>query len=413
MISPIDRIDEKDVGDTILRKFNYQHAYGVILSIRMVTEAEWGCRAIWCEQHEDLLAEFEGDFFDAYQVKTRRSELGYWKLNHEALLKSLKRFVELNKRYPGKIRKFYFVSNTNYLDTDSVKNKHLSPIKLITVVDGLSSYGGLKGEALKGFTLISDSIGVEKKELFKVLKQLDFVLGPTERACEVEIAQRHVPNLPDASDLSSRELSKISDSLNLRVSSAASLSTDNPSRDWVGLTKEAEKNPYLLAKRVTRDDILLVVRDALTTYSYFPIDLVSIDLPNVRKKLGVLEKKMVRGGLGMNYEMMRRRSILAEQSLLELATRGDNASTKKLSQIENVVLGECDDAYLRASNTTKDKYYGPPMLINIQDRLKNIAENSPNKAGNASYDILIGVSALLTSECKVWWSEHFHLDDSE
>lgn len=37
MNSPIDSRDLLDPGDEVLRKFRYQHAYGVILSVGMVT----------------------------------------------------------------------------------------------------------------------------------------------------------------------------------------------------------------------------------------------------------------------------------------------------------------------------------------------------------------------------------------
>jgi hypothetical protein len=115
---------------------------------------------------------------------------------------------------------------------------------------------------------------------------------------------------------------------------------------------------------------------------------------------------MFRGGLAARYEAMRRRALTAEQELLDLATRPSDGKNL-ISQIENVVLAECDDANLRASQT--GDLYGPVMLIDVQDRLKRISETDPTRVHRQSYDLLVGVAGLLTSECKVWWSETFEL----
>jgi hypothetical protein len=81
--TPVDVFDGSDPGDATQRNFRYQHAFGVILLVA----AKMGRRpyvAIWCEQHEDLLAERSDRTFDGYQVKTSRPENGPWKLNNSA-----------------------------------------------------------------------------------------------------------------------------------------------------------------------------------------------------------------------------------------------------------------------------------------------------------------------------------------
>ena len=118
MSSPIDSRDHSDPGDQVIRKFRYQHAYGVVLAILMMNETR-PYRAIWCEQHEDLLAERTDDLFEAFQVKTRKSETGSWNITDESFVKSMKRFVDLDSEFPGKITKFYFVSNAECSNSDA------------------------------------------------------------------------------------------------------------------------------------------------------------------------------------------------------------------------------------------------------------------------------------------------------
>jgi hypothetical protein len=63
------------------------------------------------------------------------------------------------------------------------------------------------------------------------------------------------------------------------------------------------------------------------------------------------------------------------------------------------------DTTLRASQ--KGEPYGPLMLIDVQDRLKYISETESLRVHRQHYDLLVGTSGLLTSDCKVWRSEPF------
>lgn len=407
MNSPIDKRDKLDPGDEVLRKFHYQHAYGVVLSVG-ITTGKLPYSALWCEQHEDFLAETASGFFDAYQVKTRKPELGVWELNDEALQKSVSRFLELDLKYPDKIKKFLFVSNTEVSNSSAIKRVHLSPSKLLAGIQKATEWKDLTGDALKGFEVLRDDLGVESTALFSVLSRMDVVLGPTDRAFEDELAQRHISSLAECVSMGSSALSKVRDALIFMIAQASSLFSDDPSRDWVGITYKYNEDPYLMAKRITPQDVILAVRDAREPAFRFLPELATLKLGEHILRQNTLRKKMVRGGLSARYESMNRRSITAEQELLDLATR-PNHGKSFCSQIENVVLTECDDSNLRASQAGRN--YGPAMLIDVQDRLKRIAEAEPSKVYRQPYDLLIGVAGLLTSECKVWWSEPFNLED--
>lgn len=404
MISPIDSRDLSDPGDETLRKFRYQHAYGVLLSIGIVTR-KLDYTSLWCEQHEDFLAETESGLFDAYQIKTRKSELGEWQLNHDAFWESIYRFVKLDLKYPHRIRSFRFVSNTSYSNSDAKRREYLSPRKLLTGIKSATRWEDLIGAAKKGFRWLKDKLKVEERGLFSVLDRLEIVLGPTDRAFEDELSQRHIPTLNECSSMNSLSLSRVREALIARIARASSLVSGDPSRDWIGLTCKLDEDPFLLAKRIKAEDVILTVRDAQNpAFCYLP-DLASLRLGDTSERLDTLQEKMIKGGLASHYEIMRRRALTAEQELLGLASHPNGK--KMISQIENVVLAECDDANLRASQTREP--YGPIMLINVQDRLKQISETEPLRVYSQSYDTLVGVAGMLTSECKVWWSERFEV----
>jgi hypothetical protein len=409
MNSPTDGIDLSDPGDEVLRRFRYQHAYGVILSVAMVT-GKLDYTALWCEHHEDFLAETNSGLFDAYQIKTKTPELGEWQVNHEAFWKSISRFVKLDIAYPNKIRSFLFVSNTRFSNSSAKKLEHWSPQKLLIGIQSATKWEDLVDEVKKGFCELKKLIDVEESQLFSVLRRLKIVVGPTDRAFEDEIAQRHIANLDECKSMGVSSLSKVRDALIAMIAEASSLVSKDPSRDWMGLNWKSQEDPFLLAKRITVENITLTIRDAQDSGFHYLPEFASLQLGGARERMDTLREKMAYGGLGARYEIMHRRAITAENELLDLVTRPDNGMPI-LSQIENIVLAECDEANLLASQ--KEEPYGPAMLIDVQDRLKQISEREPGRVQEKSYDLLVGIAGLLTSECKVWWSEQFELESGK
>src|ERR1700677_3321130 len=84
----------RDVGDETARNYRYQHSYGVIL-LASACRGESPYIAIWCERHEDILAERVDGRFDAWQVKTRRPEAGAWTIANPEVVNALGRFAKL------------------------------------------------------------------------------------------------------------------------------------------------------------------------------------------------------------------------------------------------------------------------------------------------------------------------------
>src|SRR5258708_3056537 len=109
--SPDKVLDTVDTGDETQLRFRYQHAYGVILLLAALSGRK-PYTLLLCEHHEDLLGQRNDGFFDAYQIKTRRD--GLWDLSDDAIKDSIKRFVEVDQRFPEKIKEFFFASNASY-----------------------------------------------------------------------------------------------------------------------------------------------------------------------------------------------------------------------------------------------------------------------------------------------------------
>ena len=63
------------ISPAAARNYRYQHSYGVML-LASACRGERPYAAIWCERHEDILAERVDGRFDAWQVKTCRPIIG-------------------------------------------------------------------------------------------------------------------------------------------------------------------------------------------------------------------------------------------------------------------------------------------------------------------------------------------------
>lgn len=408
MSTPVSAPNTSDPGDEVIRKFRYQFGYGAILAIRMLAGDEQMV-AIWCEQHEDLLVELKNGHFAAYQVKTKRTENGAWKTNEEAFVKSIRRFIQLDQDFPSLIDSFHFVSNTECFDTEGNTEKAKSPFKLLQAVRAATQWTDLTGEERKCFDALTTELGANPVALFHVLQRLKLVKGPTEDAFEDEICQTHLPTLERCKQMNAATLARVCGALIACVFEASSLVAQDPARNWVDVVKGTETDPYLLAKRLGADHIIAVLQEVGEPSFKYLSEFATLELGQAKPKLTTLDKKLRRGGLGhLQSEVMRRRALTAEQQLLEYASRPEDGMGR-IAHLESVVLAECADAQLRAQSTTS--LWGTTMYLDVQKRLKHRSEHDAAGVYRQDTDMLLGVAGLLTAECKVWWSDHFNIDE--
>ena len=132
--SPLATRDHTDRGAATARNFRYQYAYSAIL-LAAARSGDRPYTAIWCEQHNDILAEREDGRFDAYQVKTREPKGGPWTLNHPDLIASIKRFAELKRTFGDHIADCYSVTNAGIghatAQSTSERRRVTNPVLLV------------------------------------------------------------------------------------------------------------------------------------------------------------------------------------------------------------------------------------------------------------------------------------------
>jgi len=120
---------------------------------------------------------------------------------------------------------------------------------------------------------------------------------------------------------------------------------------------------------------------------------------------------MERGGLHHQIQTMERRSLSAEQKLMEYAVKNPTNLDSYISQLVGVVKGECDEAYHHAIMSGEP--IGHQMLDTLYKCLKEKADKHPALVMREPYETLIGIAGLLTGDCQVWWSEPFPIASSQ
>ena len=399
-------LDREDPGDATQRNFRYQHAYGVILLIAATLQKK-PYVAIWCEHHEDLLAERSDGKWDGYQVKTRQREQGEWTLGDSELCSAVKHLAHLDQRFPNRIGDLNIVSNARFLDTASEQNRHRSLPMLLRAVRSAANLAGIEAPYNEALSKLGSVTGHEPAALLAPLRKMSLVNGPERESFDAEIAHNHIASLSGCDQLPKLRLNDLRDELVARVYRASSLSSDDPARHWCCVSGDDRDHPQIAAKRVTVQEVLSLVADQRTApFRYLPGSR-SRAPGEAEANLPVLEAKLLAAGLQSQVDTFTARMLAAERRLLEAAEATPERVKSLLDQLESVVKGEYAESLLSAERQPLP--YGGPLLAEVYGRLRAVASQRPELVEHEPYETLAGVAAMLTAECQLWWGPRFDI----
>jgi hypothetical protein len=251
-----------DPGDSTQRNFRYQHAYGVMLMVAAKLDLR-PYVAIWCEQHEDFLAERTDGKFDGYQIKTSRPENGAWQINDGDLRKALGRFIDLVDEFGDSIGDLYFVSNTEPFNVGPLsaddRKRGLCPVLLLEHLKACKKHSEVAGAFKEPFLTMQADFGCSEERLFGVLRRVHFVVGPSRNEMDATLSHEHIAKLDDCKKLSADKLDGFRDGLINKVYQASSLQVSDPIRHLRPLFSKTEIDPALVAKRLVVTDLIVYV----------------------------------------------------------------------------------------------------------------------------------------------------------
>ena len=313
--TPVDVFDDSDPGDATQRNFRYQHAFGVILLVA----GKMGSRpyvAIWCEQHEDLLAERSDGTFDGYQIKTSRPENGPWKLNDLEMIKAIGRFAELVQEFGEAINQLFFVSNTECdtigKDATNDRRRSLCPRLFLEHIQSCNDPSQINSIFSPTFQNLQAECGCSEVVLFRTLQKMDIVLGPSRSEFEATISHEHIAQLDTCKALSADQLDTFRDYLIGVVYRASSLQTDDPIRHLRPLINGEDVDPRLANKRLPVESLVVyaAASQGPQVFQYVGESLIQLGQP---RRQTILEQKLTAGGLADQIDYMAERERSTER----------------------------------------------------------------------------------------------------
>lgn len=403
-----------DPGDDVQMRFRYQGAYAAILSVPLL-DSDSDVEEVYCELHEDILIKRKTGKFVGVQVKTRNVDLGPFKAYDEEIVKSIRRFIEHETQFPDHFAGYVFATNAGFWKA----KKNSSNIGYLL---GLAHQASAKPvfevcSTLRGFI---DSLTTETKTDSKTkAKTTVTVLHATDEVivsvlCRIKL-DNTLPkftdatkclmdclhNLTDYSDLSYQRLSEIAELMIDELVRAASKPT-NSGYHYLAIADDAARlaaEAGISAKRVTPALLLEIIEGDPSNHTHFAMSKAS--------GLAIMVEKMIEGGITeTNVDNFKDQRTSAYYHFSKWLHRyGSDRALAIADDVKSSVRNECQEAH--DDNYSLTEKFGMAMLKDVRSRLKARLSASPSDFLDCKYDHLIGFAAILTEDCKVWWSKLF------
>ncbi|MGC8733318.1 MAG: hypothetical protein ACP5RC_13830, partial [Halothiobacillaceae bacterium] len=320
---------------------------------------------------------------------------------------------DLLARFPDQIGRFVFVSNS---DMDSVtpestneKRRGRCPGLMLDHIKSCGDAEAIQPPFRNSFDALAAELGADKAQLFEVLRRLDTVKGPSREDFDATLAQEHIGGLPECAHLAPGPLRELCNDLVAKFHRAASLFVVDPDRHLAKIPSGTIDDPAITAKRIVIADVVLApLSKARDTFRYQGTPTISLGQPRPKR---ILEQKLERGGVGTLVDYMKAREQAAEYHFLEEQAKDPVWAARQLRQVEEAVHGECLESYM--ARHTPGAQFGQAMFNDLSTRLRSLETQRKDLIGGAPYELLMGTAALLTDDCRVWWSDRFQIEEGE
>lgn len=362
---------------------------------------------MYCEHHEDILTKNLDGSFDGTQVKSRASGGEPFKAGDPEIVTSLKRFAQLEFTCPGKMRRFVLATNAGFWHAKK-NGSNLEHVRDLARLATVSTMPAVVARLVRKFcgTTFSNDAGLralQKTELEGDLPKLQDAESRVQNRLHA-LTQMRGRRLDEFKICAGKLIDRMRRASS-RQDEPAYLEYVAYSADPGSLTVDAR----IHAKRVTRADIEEIIQQSmlpaarLRTASHIRIE----DMP---EGVSRLEEKMGGGGIDVT-ELDFAKDL--KYSMRELAYEwlhgGDDPeeARRRYEHIWMAVLSECKRAHDEAKQPVG--MYGEAMLAKVRARLERRYQEDPELSRHCTFEHILGMAAILTEQCKVWWSPRFIL----
>ncbi len=399
-------IDNSDPGDIVQQRFRYQNTYAAIASCALMMNL--GVSEVYCEHHEDVLVKFSDGCYEGIQIKTRDSNLVGFQFSDPAIQKSILRFVALELKYPGKFKSFKIVSNNGFAKT---KNDNLTEI-IKLAASGNSTE--LTKKRTKTNKFISDASKKMKCPASSIIDTIAKIILRPDFSSFDDIKKNLVyelQGLPDMGDQTLGKLNEIADQLILRSYNASSKGEEEISEAFLlGQSfEEVQKTSILHNKTIAKSQVEAIIKKCMDTpLTHFLKDDTSLFAKAAGNK--ILEKKLDAGGISSaNVSLLKDQKYSFETYISKLIHKlGVPITTSQYNQLQLITHTICQEVYDRYA--TSNKLFGAEMLMEVRNKLAERLSNDKSSFADFKYEHLLGMAAVLTEDCRIWWSPSFNLN---
>jgi hypothetical protein len=446
-LGPDQVLNPGDPGDDTQRRFRYQ-AVRACCYILAIFDEEEGIEEVFCEHHEDILLKYRSGTFLGVQIKTKLDGSVPVKAGDEEVIRSLKRFIETEKEFPGYFDGYLLASNSGFW-RDVKNGSNLQHVLDETSGKDLKSAGKLvqtllaklcpepkplkakaapkkakgAGKANKQAETIStdtptsagpsETHDVQLQRGLEVLKKLRLELTPPMANMELPLLEALAKCPLVGQHHLYSDLKTIADTLIAEVLLASSKEHASCKTHYFAICRnpgQAQTESLIAAKRFARsraDEVIRrgfgrVPRPSVTTP--FSVD----QLPQGTR---IQQAKMTAGGIVIDDvdEAVQQRQAAEYIVSTWINKYGVPKANAKYQDVRSAVLTECNEAKNQAAQAGGQ--YGPDTLGLVKERVRALHAHEGPRLHDLRYDQLLGIAGFLTEECRLWWSEKFDLSE--
>jgi Cap4-like dsDNA endonuclease family protein len=396
---------DEDVGADTQRRFRHQACYTAMLSLGLLDD-DGPLEELYCEHHDDVILRLRSGSFKAVQLKTRMVGRTPFKAGDKEVIAALRKFTALEAKFPGNFEAYVLASNVGFWREQ--KNGNNLEHVLSEVRAGVVR--GRKPLAVK-IAEIEPAISRSLVLVALVKVQLETTPGLD------DIESRLVGSLAQTSQCKGRrydEMKAVSEGLRDRILAASSLAEVSALPEYVAICSSSPQavrsQNVIQTKSISKDVVIEVLNHELPsemllrTYQHVPID----DLPTGMKKM---ELKLAAGGLTVStIEHLKDLKFSTEGLLISwLYKYGRERAQQYYEHMRIVVHGECLAA--QHSSHQVDRLYANKMLLDLRQKLAYRASARGDEIPEHRQEHLLGMAAILTEDCTVWWTAEFELPE--
>lgn len=396
---------QSDRGDETQALFMYQWAAGVVeLAASLASRNSYV--AVWCEHHDDLLAELPSGVFHAIQVKTNSAQGATWKCNDSGFIDAVRKFSEHESQYSSQVEQYVFFSNARpYIPARTATTPSTlasSPVRVRDQCRCSADAKRIPSPYKSSFDALVKATDVAPELMFSVLRKLEFKKGPPLEGFRDHLAHV-VAGIPACTQLTIESLCRVRDEMLFLIGKASTLSI--PSLDFYASILQSDGRPTAASrsKRVSVEDFEgILQQDQSVGFRYADVG-GHLQLGQASGQMEVLRQKMNAGYVGAYFDSVWLQAMAAEQRLLERAHIDPVAALRTTRQLESVVLVECRNAEALAALETDERRKGLLIYQRILQRTEELARHDRASVENERAETLRGVAGLLSGSCKFAW----------